>query len=114
MAGNNKIYSFGQETPYTLAYHLRKSSSLSIQGKLRTIVSYVPDKYGCFVLYTKRKVWFYRDGKRMMQVFIKKHYLGLRVRTKTGWVETEILESEDFMRLTFYLMYLEDKTDDKL
>lgn len=106
MSDINKIYSNNLKTPFTLSYHLKKTDNLRVKGKLRTMVSYMPDKYGCSVVFTKRRIWFYLRERRIMQVIVKQKCLDLRIRTEKGWVETRIPEWEDFRRLTYYLGYL--------
>jgi len=88
---------------YNLAYHLKKTSNPRLQGTLRAMVNIFPAKFNTEVIITKRRIWFFRGGKRFIQVMVGRKKLFLKIKTGKKWQELAMPDWEDLRRVYWIL-----------
>lgn len=99
MPETNKIYSSNQKIPYNLAYHLKKTNNLRLQGKIRALVKLIPEKFNAEVKFTKRRIWFSENNTKFMQVVVGKNKLYLKIKTAGKWKGLNFPDWGDFRRI---------------
>jgi len=88
---------------YNLAYHLKKTPNPRLQAKVRAMVRILPEKYNLELRITKRRIWFFKKGKRFIQVVVGKKKLFLKIKTGKKWEEFAMPDWEDLRRVYWIL-----------
>ncbi|MFA5360128.1 MAG: hypothetical protein WC349_04195 [Patescibacteria group bacterium] len=92
-----------QKRLYNLEYHLERTDNLSLRGKVSKLINIIPAKYNCEVVFTKRRIWFIRTGKKIIQLITEKQRVILKIRTNQGWHEIKLPEWQNFTWLFLLL-----------
>ena len=101
-----KLYKYirpRQKRVYDLSYHLRNSDNLRVKTKVAKLVKIIPERYNYGVIFTKRRIWFIRDGEKFIQLMVEKQRIFLKIKTNKGWLETRLHDWEDFGRIFLLL-----------
>ena len=88
-----------QKKLYNLEYHLERTDNLRLRGKVSKLVNIIPAKYSCEVKFSKRRIWFIKDGKKFIHLVIEKQRILLKVRINGGWHELKLPEWQNFIWL---------------
>lgn len=99
MAKTYKYTHPSQKRSYDLYYHLANTDNLRLRSKANKLVKIIPEKYHCEVVFTKRRIWFIKAGKKFIQLMVEKQKIFLKIKTNKGWLETKLPDWEDFGRL---------------
>jgi hypothetical protein len=97
-----KLYKYvrpSQKRSYDLNYHLINSDDLRLKAKVAKLVKIIPERYNCGVVFTKRRVWFVKDGEKFIQLMVGKQRIFVKIKTGEGWLETRLHNWEDFERV---------------
>lgn len=92
-----------QARSYDLYYHLANTDNLRLRAKISKLVKIIPEKYNCEVVFTKRRIWFIKAGKKFIQLMVEKQKIFLKIKTGKGWLETRLPDWEDFGRIFLLL-----------
>ncbi len=103
MTKPNIIPYSSSNAPYTLVYHLLKAGNPRLQAKIRAMVKILPEKYNLEVRITKRRIWFFKNGKRFIQVMVGKKKLFVKIKTGKKWQELAMPDWEDLRRVYWIL-----------
>lgn len=101
-----KLYKYNrpsQKKVYDLSYHLANSYNLRLRAKVSKLAKIIPERYNCEVIFTKRRIWFIKAGKKFIQLMVEKQRIFLKIRTKRGWAETRLKDWENFTRIFLIL-----------
>ncbi|MFA5360068.1 MAG: hypothetical protein WC349_03895 [Patescibacteria group bacterium] len=88
-----------QKRLYNLEYHLERTDNLRLRSKVGKLVNIIPAKYNCEVVFSKRRIWFIRAGRKLIQLIAEKQRILLKIRTNQGWHETKLPEWQNFIWL---------------
>jgi len=95
----NKYTCSSPKRLYGLGYHLRNSDNLRLRARVSKLVNIIPAKYQCEVVFTKRRIWFIKTDKKLIQLMVEKQRIFLKIKTNKGWLETRLPDWEDFVRI---------------
>lgn len=102
MSISNKYIRPSQKRTYDLSYHLANSDNLRLRAKVGKLVKIIPEKYNCEVIFTKRRIWFIKADKKLIQLMVEKQRIFFKIKTNNSWFETRLPDWEDFGRI-YYL-----------
>lgn len=97
-----KLYKYvrpSQKRIYDLNYHLENSDNLRVKAKVAKLVKIIPERYNCDVIFTKRRIWFIKNGKKFIQLIVEKQKIFLKIKASKDWPEIRLHDWEDFVRL---------------
>jgi hypothetical protein len=103
MTNTNKYTRPSQARLYDLNYHLLNTDNLRLRNKADKLVKIIPEKYKCEVIFTKRRIWFIKADRKLIQLIIEKRRVLLKVKTNQGWLKTKLLDWENFRRVYLFL-----------
>jgi hypothetical protein len=88
-----------QKRLYDLSYHLNNSDNLRLRAKISKLVKIIPERYSCEVVFTKRRIWFIKADKKLIQLMVEKQRIFIKIKASEGWLETKLHDWEDFSRI---------------
>lgn len=88
-----------QKRIYDLGYHLNNSNNLRLRAKVAKLVKIITERYNCEVVFTKRKIWFIKDGKKFIQLVAGKQRISFKIKNSDCWLEIRLHDWEDFRRV---------------
>lgn len=97
-----KLYKYtrpSQKRHYDLNYHLNNSDNSRLRAKVSKLVKIIPERYNYEIVFTKRRIWFVKDGKKLIQLIIEKQRISFKIRASSGWFEIKLHDWEDFSRI---------------
>ena len=88
-----------QKKLYNLEYHLERTDNLRLRGKVGKLINIIPAKYNYEVVFTKRRIWFIRVNRKLIQLITEKQRVLIKIRTNQGWHEIKLPEWQNFIWL---------------
>lgn len=92
-----------QKRLYDLSYHLKNSDNLRLRAKVSKLVKIIPERYNCEVVFTKRRIWFVKDGEKFIQLMVEKQRIYFKIKSGNDWLKIRLHDWEDFGKIFLLL-----------